>query len=107
MLRALAALILVTCIVSQAYTEDAIPSLNWNWFTTTAPQAQHTLPPKKPLVIQVQEPYCELGAGACGGMCLEESGKRWECPSGAIPCYHRGQHCTCEVASMCWEKKKQ
>jgi hypothetical protein len=105
MLRAVRALIVVSWLISQAYAQDTIPSLNLklDWFTKTVPKPK---PPKKPEAIQVQEAYCEFGAGACGGMCSEESGKHWDCESGTMPCYQRGQHCTCEVASMCLPKKK-
>jgi hypothetical protein len=108
MLRAVQALIIVSWLISQAYAQDTIPSLNLklDWFTKAVPKPEPPKPPKKTEAIQVQEPYCEFGAGACGGMCSEESGKRWNCEPTAIPCYQRGQHCACEVASMCLPKKK-
>jgi hypothetical protein len=108
MLRGVQSLILVTFLMSEAYAQNAIPSLNLklNWFTTTVPKPKPRRHPKKPVAIQVQEPYCEFGAGTCGGMCSEESGKHWDCESGTMPCYQRGQHCTCEVASICRPEKK-
>jgi hypothetical protein len=62
--------------------------------------------PKKPAILLVQEPYCELGYGTCGGSCLQEDKKRWDCPAEALPCYHTGQRCTCEEADVCKPKKK-
>jgi hypothetical protein len=103
MLRVTQALILVMSLLSQVHAENTAPALSWN-VIAIVPTRPMTKPPE---AIPVQEPYCEFGAGACGGMCSEESGKRWSCEPAAIPCYQRGQHCTCEVASMCWEKKKQ
>ncbi len=103
MLRAALALILVTCLVSQADAENTTPAQNWN-VVAIVPTRPMTKPPE---ALQVQEPYCEYGVGPCGGTCLEESGKRWDCPQNALPCYQRGQHCICEVASMCRPKKKQ
>jgi len=55
----------------------------------------------------VQEPYCEMGYGNCGGACNEEGKQPWDCPADALPCYQRGQHCTCETADMCKPKKKR
>jgi hypothetical protein len=104
MLGGVLALILVTCLISQTRAEETIPP---NQSTTTVPKPEPPKHPKKPKAIQVQEPYCEFGAGACGGMCSEESGKHWDCKPTAIPCYQRGQRCTCEVASMCLPEKKQ
>jgi hypothetical protein len=80
--------------------------LKLNWFTMTVPKPKPRQHQKKPVAIQVQEPYCEFGAGACGGMCSEESGKHWDCERDTMPCYQRGQHCTCEVASICRPEKK-
>jgi hypothetical protein len=59
-----------------------------------------------PAPLFVQEPYCELGYGACGGACNEEGKKPWNCPAGTLPCYQKGQHCTCEEADICKPKKK-
>ena len=104
MLRATQALILVICLVSQAHAESATPAQGWDQATATVSK----IPVPKPAeAIPIQEPYCEFGAGACGGACNEESGKRWDCPKNALPCYQPGQHCTCEVASMCHPKKKK
>jgi hypothetical protein len=61
----------------------------------------------KPLVLPVQEPYCELGYGACGGQCNEAGKKPWDCPAEALPCHQRGQHCTCEEAALCKPKRKR
>ena len=55
----------------------------------------------------VQEPYCELGYGPCGGACNEEGNKPWDCPPETVPCYQRGQRCTCEAADICKPKKKK
>ena len=62
---------------------------------------------RKPAMLLVQEPICELGNGACGGKCLQEDKKQWDCPAVAMPCYHDGQRCTCEEAAMCKPKKKK
>jgi hypothetical protein len=104
MLRAALALILLTCLVFQADAESTAAAQRWIVVTSTVPVRPMTRPPE---AIRVQEPYCEFGVGPCGGTCIEESGKRWYCGSNAIPCYQRGQHCTCEVASMCLPEKKQ
>jgi hypothetical protein len=61
----------------------------------------------EPHKVLVQEPYCELGYGTCGGQCSEAGKKPWDCPSQALPCYQRGQHCTCEEADICKPKKKR
>jgi hypothetical protein len=55
----------------------------------------------------VQQPYCELGYGACAGACNEEGKKPWDCPAETLPCYQKGQHCTCEEADICKPKKKR
>jgi hypothetical protein len=104
MLRGVQALILLTCLMSQAHAENTTQRESWNAVTATIPLRPMTRPPE---AIQVQEPYCEFGVGPCGGTCNEEGGKHWDCESTAIPCYQRGQHCTCEVASMCSVKKKR
>jgi len=70
--------------------------------TITLPK---TKVPWKPAILLVQEPYCELGIGACGGQCLQEDKKKWDCPAEALPCYHNGQRCTCEEAAMCKPKR--
>jgi hypothetical protein len=57
--------------------------------------------------LLVQEPYCELGYGTCGGACSEEGKKPWDCPAETLPCFQRGQHCTCEEADICKPKKKK
>ena len=62
--------------------------------------------PKSSLLL-VQEPYCELGYGSCGGKCSEEGKQSWDCPAEAHPCLHRGQRCTCEEADICKPKKKR
>src|ERR1700720_4765920 len=98
LLRVAGALIVATWFVFHVRAENTIPPLNLDWFTATVPNNPRpkTPPAKAPLAIPVQEPYCEYGVGPCGGTCLEESGKRWYCPPTAVPCYQRGQHCTCE-----------
>jgi hypothetical protein len=60
-----------------------------------------------PGALFVQEPYCELGYGTCGGACNEEGKQPWDCPAETLPCYQRGQHCTCETAEMCKPKEKK
>jgi hypothetical protein len=55
----------------------------------------------------VQEPYCEMGYGTCAGACNEEGKKPWDCPAETVPCYQKGQHCTCEEADICKPKKKK
>jgi hypothetical protein len=60
-----------------------------------------------PSPLFVQEPYCEMGYGTCGGACNEEGKKPWDCPADTLPCYQRAQHCTCEEADMCKPKKKK
>jgi hypothetical protein len=60
----------------------------------------------KPLLVQ-EEPYCELGYGTCGGACNEEGKKSWDCPAETMPCYQKGQRCTCETADICKPKKKK
>jgi hypothetical protein len=102
MLRAMQALILVSCLVSQAHAENTAPARNWN-VIAIVPTRPMTRPPE---ATQVQEPYCEFGVGPCGGTCNEEGGKHWDCAGTEIPCYQRGQHCVCEAASMCLPKKK-
>ncbi len=57
--------------------------------------------------LLVQEPYCEMGYGTCGGACNEEGKKPWDCPAETVPCYQKGQHCTCEAADICKPKKKK
>jgi len=57
--------------------------------------------------LLVQEPYCEMGNGPCGGACNAEGKQPWDCPDDALPCYQRGQRCTCETADMCKPKKKK
>jgi hypothetical protein len=59
-----------------------------------------------PAPILVQEPYCELGNGPCGGACNEEGKKPRNCPAETLPCYQKGQRCTCEEADICKPKKK-
>jgi len=55
----------------------------------------------------VQEPYCVMGYGSCGGACNEEGKKPWDCPAESLPCYESSQHCTCEEADICKPKKKR
>ena len=57
--------------------------------------------------LRSQEPYCELGYGACGGRCSEAGKKQWDCPAEALPCYGRLQRCSCEEAAICKPKQKK
>jgi hypothetical protein len=63
--------------------------------------------PDVPGPLVVQEPYCELGYGTCGGACNEEGKKPWDCAAETLPCYQKGQRCTCEEADICKPKKKK
>jgi hypothetical protein len=60
-----------------------------------------------PRPLFVQEPYCEFGYGTCGGACSEEGKQSWDCPAETLPCFQKGQHCTCEAADMCKPRKKK
>ena len=101
MLRVAQALIVMS-LLSQVHAENTAPAQRWN-VIAIVPTRPMTRPPE---ATQVQEPYCEFGVGPCGGTCNEEGGKHWDCEPTAIPCYQRGQHCVCEVASTCLPKKK-
>jgi hypothetical protein len=57
--------------------------------------------------LLVQEPYCELGYGPCGGACNAEGKQPWDCPAETLPCYQKSQRCTCEEADICKPKKKK
>jgi hypothetical protein len=100
-LRAVIILFALILVSSQPRSPDG-PGLNW---------AAISIPlgnlPSQPHRVLVQEPYCELGYGSCGGQCSEAGKKPWDCPSQALPCYQRGQHCTCEEADICKPKKKR
>ncbi|HZV21717.1 MAG TPA: hypothetical protein VE986_09255 [Hyphomicrobiales bacterium] len=69
-----------------------------NWAAVTIPESSW---PKGEGPIRVQDPYCEMGVGPCGGTCNEEGGKHWNCLPTALPCYQRGGRCTCEEAGIC------
>jgi hypothetical protein len=60
-----------------------------------------------PRPLFVQEPYCEFGNGPCGGACNEEGKQPWDCPAETVPCYQKGQRCSCEEAAICKPKKKK
>src|SRR5258708_30993575 len=98
MLRAMQTLVVWSCLALQAHAESATLVQGWEEATATV---STIVVPKPAEAIPVQEPYCEYGVGPCGGSCNEESGKHWDCPQNALPCYQLGQHCTCEGASMC------
>jgi len=67
----------------------------------------YNLPRSPPTPLYVQEPYCELGNGACGGHCSAEAKKPWDRAAEPIPCYQSGQRCTCEEADICKPIKKR
>jgi hypothetical protein len=97
MLRAVATVIMVTFMLPQAHTEEAIPpALRWSAVTSPPRSAIST----NPDVIHVQEPFCEYGVGPCGGTCSEEGGKHWACATNEMPCYQLGR-CKCEAANIC------
>jgi len=98
LLRATVISLALLWLAPAPYAQDAPP-----------PAAAEQRPPntKKPkkAPAAAQDPYCELGAGPCGGTCNQEDGKSWNCPAAELPCYQRG-HCKCEKASICKPKKK-
>jgi hypothetical protein len=96
MLRAILVLFAISLYASGLRSEDAA-HLSWRPTITS---------PKGPPLLLVQEPYCPLGIGACGGQCAEDGKKGWDCPADAIPCYQPG-HCRCEEAGICKTKKKK
>ena len=96
MLPTVKTVIMVTSLLSQAHTEEVIPTPHWS-AVTAAPGNSIS---KSPEVIRVQEPFCEYGVGPCGGTCGEEGGKHWVCASNEMPCYQLG-HCKCEAATIC------
>jgi hypothetical protein len=93
MLRFFLLLLALTLGSSRLHSQMAMP----------VPRGGGDLP--KPFFVQ--EPYCELGNGTCGGTCNEEGKKPWDCPAETMPCYQRGQRCTCEEADICKPKKKK
>jgi hypothetical protein len=105
MLRIAQTLIAVSCLLSNAHAQEISAPQGLRLITVAVPKMPIT---KRPPAIQVQEPYCEFGVGPCGGLCIEEEGKKtWDCPKNALPCFLRGGHCSCEEASVCKPAKKK
>ncbi len=100
MLRTMTIVLAATVSVSLAHSQE-LSSLTWA--ATTLPKISRS---KTPLMLLIQEPYCESGVGDCGGQCSEDGGKRWQCPATALPCYRPGR-CTCEEATICKPQKKR
>jgi hypothetical protein len=73
-LRALIILFALILVSSQLRSQDG-PGLSWAAISTPL----GTLP-SQPHRVLVQEPYCELGYGACGSQCSEAGKKSWDCP---------------------------
>jgi hypothetical protein len=95
MLRAVFILLALTGGISQLHSEEE--QRLGRQVAITAPNDM-ALPRS---FLRVQEPYCELGHGACEGKCGEDGGKQLVCPANSLPCYQPSNHCVCEEAGIC------
>jgi hypothetical protein len=104
MLRAIGAIIVLTCLSSQTNAEEITWSFS-SWFAPiVTPNKPISKPPQTMPVQLKKEPTCDFGVGPCGGTCNEEHRKPWTCKPTELPCYKEGGRCKCEQASLCQPK---